>query len=81
MHSSRLLPPPQHQASRWHVVAVAGIAAVAACFLMSFFVDALHESIARGESLRLSLSTAPPATASLGHVSLPAPASLQLARQ
>ncbi len=79
MYSSRLIPPPRPLGSRWHAVALASIAALAACILLSFFVDALHLSIARGEALRLALDMAPPATASVGNLASPASASLQLA--
>lgn len=43
--------------------AVVAIAVVAAILLMSLFVDALHESIARGEDLRSRLAASTPSSA------------------
>lgn len=54
MHPSTLFTPPRQIPSHGIAVAVAAIAGVIAFVILSFFIDALHLSMARGEALRLS---------------------------
>lgn len=63
MLPSELFSPPPRHATHWLVVAVAAIAGVAAFVILSFFIDALHLSMERGEALRLSRGTDTPAAA------------------
>lgn len=54
MLPSELFAPPPRSSSHWLTVAVAAIAGVVAFVTLSFFIDALHLSMARGEALRLT---------------------------
>lgn len=63
MHTNPSSAPPQHDhehrrgATTAAVVAIAGVLAIV---LLSLFVDALHQSIARGEALRERLASSSP---------------------
>ena len=82
MLPSELFAPAPRHSSHWVTVVVAVIAAVAAFVTLSFFIDALHLSMARGEALRLSRGMdVPAATSSTDQNPPAAPAQLQMARR
>ena len=64
--------PPSFWPESWQTVApwlLATAATVAACVILSLFVDTLHQSIRRGDAIRAALATqgaTMPATTGIG---------------
>ncbi|MEO8545034.1 MAG: hypothetical protein ABI434_15715 [Burkholderiaceae bacterium] len=81
MHPSELFAPPRRQPSRWPAVAIGIIASVAAFVMLSLFVDALHQSIARGEALRASLEAGTSTSSNVSKTPSAEPENLQLAHR
>lgn len=52
--SQLFAPPPPRTNGRWLALVGMIIAAVIGTLLMSFFIDAVHLSMARGEALRVT---------------------------
>lgn len=80
MTGFRLIAPPQTRRPVGTLVALV-MASLAATIMLSNFIDALHLSMARGESLRAAHRMAPPTRADAGEPILVALAPLQRAKR